>query len=104
MESSLRIAGSRDDVAPRCTPGLHVPGTEAGIEPHELSQRAGQRGACTIICADYSPDRAEITEVTNLADFLSHHRGDWVKVRWISVRGLADMEALRAIAEKYGLH
>ncbi len=79
-------------------------GTDAGIEPHELTLRATLRGSTTVICADYSPDRVQITEVADLADFLSHHRAEWVKVRWISVRGLKDMVAMRAMAEKYGLH
>src|SRR5262245_46384186 len=97
-----------DDLVEATGPGTSAdflaPGTDAGIEPHELSQRATQRGSTTVVCADYSPDRVQITEVSNLPEFLSHHRGEWVKVRWIGVRGLQDMDALRALAEKYGLH
>jgi magnesium transporter len=104
MEPSPGHADSTEGVAPSGASGLHVRGIEAGIAPHELSQRTTRRGATIVTCADYSQDRAEITQVTNLQDFLSHHRADWVKVRWISIRGLDDMEALRAIAEKYGLH
>jgi magnesium transporter len=98
----------QDDLAEPIDPGLAVdfpiPGTDAGIEPHELTQRATRRGSTTVVCADYSPDRVQITEVANLAEFLSQHRDEWVKVRWIGVRGLQDMDALRALAEKYGLH
>jgi magnesium transporter len=42
--------------------------------------------------------------VADLADFLKCHRPEWCAVRWISVHGLKDMEAIRAIAEKYQLH
>jgi magnesium transporter len=98
----------RDDslerVGPSIPSGFPVPGTDAGIEPHELTQRTTQRGSTTVVCTDYSPERVQITEVADLAEFLSHHRAEWVKVRWISVRGLQDMDALRAVAEKYGLH
>jgi magnesium transporter len=83
---------------------VHIPGTEAGIEPHQLTERRSERGATITVYTDYAPERVEITEVDDLPAFVKHHRGDWVKVRWISVRGLADMEALRALAEKYGLH
>lgn len=95
---------SAREVGERIASGYPVPGTDAGIEPHELTQRATQRGSTTVVCADYSAERVQITDVTDLAEFLSHHRAEWVKVRWISVRGLKDMDALRALAEKYGLH
>src|SRR5262249_52964459 len=95
---------SPEEVGPSIASAFPVPGTDAGIEPHELTQRATQRGSMTVVCADYSADRVQITDVPDLAEFLSHHRAEWVKVRWISVRGLKDMDALRALAEKYGLH
>ena len=93
-----------EEVGPSITTDFHVPGTDAGIEPQELTQRATQRGSTTVVCADYSAERVQITDVSDLAEFLSHHRADWVKVRWIGVRGLKDMDALRTLAEKYGLH
>jgi magnesium transporter len=98
----------RDDSIQQAGPGISstffLPGMDAGIEPHELTERATERGSTTVVCADYSPERVEITEVSDLAEFLSRHRAEWVKVRWISVRGLKDMDVLRALAEKYGLH
>ena len=104
MRPSPPAGGPPDEVGPGSAPPFHAPGAEAGIEPHELTQRATRPGSTAVVCADYSPDRAQVTEVTDLAEFLTHHRAEWVKVRWISVRGLRDMEALRALAEKYGLH
>jgi magnesium transporter len=95
---------SPEEGGPIMSADFPVPGTDAGIEPHELTQRATQRGSTTVVCADYSAERIQITDVANLADFLSHHRAEWVKVRWISVHGLKDMDAMRALAEKYGLH
>jgi magnesium transporter len=95
---------SPEEVGPSTASDFPAPGTDAGIEPHELTQRATERGSTTVVCADYSTERVQITEVSDLAEFLSHHRADWVKVRWIGVRGLKDMDALRALAEKYGLH
>jgi magnesium transporter len=95
---------SPGDVGPSIASGFPAPGTDAGIEAHELTQRATERGSATVVCADYSVERVQITEVSDLAEFLSHHRPEWVKVRWIGIRGLRDMDALRALAEKYGLH
>lgn len=89
---------------PRLTSIFHLPNTDAGIEPHELTQRVTQQGATAVVCTDYAPDRVQITNVTDLPDFLSRHRAEWVKVRWIGVRGLQDMDTLRGLAEKYGLH
>jgi magnesium transporter len=93
-----------EDVRPSIASDLPVPGTDAGIEPHELTQRATQRGSTSIVCVDYSVERVQVTEVPDLAGFLSLHRDEWVKVRWIGVRGLKDMDTLRALAEKYGMH
>jgi hypothetical protein len=92
---------SLEEVGPGSAIAFPVPGTDAGIEPHELTQRATQRGSTTVVCADYSAERVQITSVSDLAEFLSRHRDEWVKVRWISVRGLNDMDALRMLAEKF---
>src|SRR5262249_43664238 len=100
----MQLDDSPEEVGPGIASNFHAPGTDAGIEPYELTQRATQRGSTIVVCTDYSPERVQITEVSDLAEFLSHHRAEWVKVRWISVRGLKDMDALRALAEKYGLH
>jgi magnesium transporter len=104
MQPNQLVGGCPEGAGLGLAPPFHSPGTEAGIEPHELTQRVTLPGSTTVVCADYSSERVQITEVTNLAEFLTHHRAEWVKVRWISVRGLKDMEALRALAEKYGLH
>jgi magnesium transporter len=95
---------SPEIVGPSIATDFPIPGTDAGIEPQELSQRATQPGSTTVVCADYSAERVQISDVSDLAEFLSHHRAEWVQVRWIGVRGLKDMGVLRALAEKYGLH
>jgi len=83
---------------------LPSPGAPAGLDPSELSQRPTVKGSMRITCYDYCPERFQTQEVTNLPDFLQQHRPEWCAVRWICVHGLKDMEALRAIAEKYQLH
>ena len=40
-----------------------------------------------ITCIDYCPEQYQILEVTDLQDFLAHHRPTWSKVRWINVAG-----------------
>jgi magnesium transporter len=90
-----------DDLFPR---GMPEPGTPAGLEPSELSQRPSVAGSVRVTCIDYSPDRVQVHEVANVTDFLKLHRPEWCAVRWINVRGLKDMEVIRALAEKYQLH
>src|SRR5262249_14212993 len=92
------------DKLPVPAPRVPHAGLEAGIEPNELLKRQTLRGATKVVCLDYAPDRVQVTEVADLPAFLAVHRPEWAKVRWISVRGLQDMEALRGISEKYGLH
>lgn len=84
--------------------GMSLPGASAGLEPCELSQRPTVTGSVRVTCIDYGPEKFHVQEVANLPDFLKLHRPEWCVVRWISVRGLKDMEAIRAIVEKYQLH
>lgn len=79
-------------------------GVDAGIDLEELSNRPTLKGSAKISCIDYSPDKYTVEKVVNLHEFLTHHRPPWSQVRWIRVQGLQDMETIRAIAEKYGLH
>lgn len=96
-------------------PHIHVPrlrkrkkpGAVAGIELSELARMPSAQGAettVTVTCIDYGPQRAQASEVTDLAAFLEAHRPDWATVRWINVDGLNDMSVVRGLAEKYRLH
>ena len=85
-------------------PDLPAAGVDAGISPDELSQRPTVKGAIKVTCIDYCPQQCIVQEAVDLPEFLKSHRPPWSVVRWISVRGLKDMEAIRAIAEKYELH
>ena len=82
----------------------HHGGQEAGIEAHALDVAASEPAVVT--CVDYTPERYESRRVENLAEFLKLHRPEWGKngVRWIHVEGLSDLGAIKAVAEKYGLH
>jgi magnesium transporter len=84
--------------------GMPPPGASAGLEPCELSQRPTVTGSVRVTCIDYGPEEVHVQEVANLPDFLKQHRPEWCVVRWISVHGLKDMEAIRALVEKYQLH
>lgn len=57
-----------------------------------------------ITCADYGPDQCQIQQVTDVPDFLEHNRPPWARVRWIDVEGLADVDVVEALADKYQLH
>jgi magnesium transporter len=92
---------SGEELFPR---GMPQPGTPAGLDPSELSQRPSVAGSVCVTCIDYCPDNVKVQEGVNVPDFLAQHRPEWCAVRWISVRGLQDMEVIRALAEKYQLH
>ncbi len=81
-----------------------VPGSAAGIEPHELSTAPFTETAVRITCVDYAPERVEQQEVHDLPSFIAAHRPDWATVRWINVDGIGDLNVIRALAEKYHLH
>ncbi|HEX5809847.1 MAG TPA: magnesium/cobalt transporter CorA [Anaerolineales bacterium] len=79
-------------------------GTAPGIEHDDIiSLRRGSARA-SISCIDYSPGNVAMEEIEDLEDFLARHRPEWSAVRWISVAGLSDMNAIHALATKYELH
>lgn len=87
---------------PRLT--MPPPGTAAGIEADELSTRSSGPGRVSVTCVDYSPSQVEVHDVTDIDDFLAHHRPSWSQVRWIDIVGLSQMDVIRAFAVKYQLH
>ena len=85
-------------------PKPHQPGAAPGIEPHELSQLPGRETPVSVTCVDYCEEQSQVQRIDDIADFLARHRPPWSAVRWINIEGLADMEVIRAFAEKYELH
>jgi magnesium transporter len=85
------------------TDDIH-PGMAPGIEHDEITALPGGDEPVTITCVDYNPANVLVQDVEDLSDFLAHHRPEWSAVRWISVVGLADMNAIHALATKYDLH
>ena len=83
---------------------VRKPGTAPGIEHHDLSKLPTVSDGCYVTCIDYSPDRVRVEEITDLEDFIVHHRPDWSQVRWINVDGIKDMAVIQALAEKYEIH
>ena len=82
----------------------HDPGSAPGIEHQDLAKLPSSTEDCYVTCIDYSPDRVRVEEITDLEDFILHHRPEWSQVRWINVDGLADMNVIQAMAEKYEIH
>lgn len=81
------------------------PSAAPGIELDEIiGLQTGGTGQVSITCTDYSPGNVLIQEIEDLQDFLEHHRPEWSAVRWISVDGLSDLNAIQALAAKYDLH
>ncbi len=55
-------------------------------------------------CVDFCPERSDRFEIAGLSDFLSRHRPDWCRVRWINLAGVKDQGVVESIAGKYQLH
>jgi magnesium transporter len=79
-------------------------GTAPGIEYDEIIDLPGGNAPAVITCIDYSPGNVSTQEIGDLEDFVAHHRPEWSAVRWISIVGLSDMNAIHALATKYELH
>ncbi len=71
---------------------------------HEAAGALQPAGEQVVTCVDYSLAQVTVQRVDDLGDFLEHHRPEWAAVRWIDVSGLADMDAVNALARKYELH
>ncbi len=80
------------------------PGSAAGIEHQDLAKLPSKAEGCFVTCIDYSADRVRVEDITDLEDFILHHRPEWSQVRWVNVDGLADMTIIQALAEKYEIH
>src|SRR5262247_1476314 len=90
-----------DDLFPRKTRRSNG---DAGVELPDLLRRPTVKGSVSVICVDYNADRYLVQEIADSRDFIERHRPEWCGVRWISVRGLGDMNVIHALAEKYALH
>src|SRR5436305_336206 len=91
-DSESGTAAQRAEDLGRSLMGLHnrsfrrkMPGTAAGIEHHELVTQGEKGPAAVITCVDYCPERVEFKTVTNLEEFITGHRAEWSRVRWINV-------------------
>src|SRR5215510_4454443 len=87
-----------DDLFPRKT---RRPNGDAGVELPDLLRRPTSKGSVAVTCVDYNADHYVVQEIADLPNFLARHRPEWCSVRWISVRGLSDMDVIHAVAEKY---
>jgi magnesium transporter len=79
-------------------------GSAPGIEHEEIKGLPSGDMQALITCVDYGAGNVSESQVDDLGQFLSQHRPEWAAVRWISVAGLADMNAIHALATKYDLH
>lgn len=102
----MRYRGNTGPAAGARTPQLQ----QTVIDDVVVSQHDAAAAACTNIppvavrCIDYSCERYQVEQVTDLTDFLARHRPAWSSVRWINIDGLTDLAVIRAFAEKYNLH
>ncbi len=78
--------------------------TDFDMAPRPRAGEPAPVAAVRIVCVDYSPDRCNFTEVSDIHEFLAHHRPPWSEVRWIHIAGPCDPALARAFADKYELH
>jgi magnesium transporter len=57
-----------------------------------------------ITCADYAPEQVQIEAVDDIPAFIEGHRPPWVRVRWINIEGISDIDTILALGDKYQLH
>ena len=72
--------------------------------PLPASEPAAVEPPLQVTCIDYCPERMEMRNITDIPEFLAHHRPAWARVRWINIVGTHKAENLRPFAEKYQLH
>ncbi len=106
---SARAALTRELNVPHLTlPRLTKlkPGSRPGLDQHELETRLAETRdePWSVEVIDYSPDRIEVTQITDVSAFLENHREVWVKCRWINVTGLHNPDVMRVLTQKYSLH
>ncbi|HSK10180.1 MAG TPA: magnesium/cobalt transporter CorA [Vicinamibacterales bacterium] len=80
------------------------PGSVAGIELEELATLPSTTAPVGVTVIDYGPDQVQVTQVEDIDAFVAVHRPDWAAVRWINVDSVANLQVIRALAEKYNLH
>jgi magnesium transporter len=81
-----------------------VPGSAPGIEHDEIAHLPSGTGQVSISCIDYCQDQVLVQDISNLEEFIVQHRPEWAMVRWISMDGLSDKQAIQLLATKYDLH
>ncbi|MDX6771213.1 MAG: magnesium/cobalt transporter CorA [Elusimicrobiota bacterium] len=86
--------------------GKRRPGSSPGLKPEDLKAVAPPvvPSAVKVTVIDYAPDFVEMHSALDLDAFLSAHRREGTKVRWIDVAGLSDLKVIEALARKYELH
>lgn len=82
----------------------HTPGKAPGIEHDEIPALPSGPEPARVTCTDYAPSNVSTQEVTDLSDFIEHHRPGWTAVRWINIDGLTDMSVIHTLATEYELH
>src|SRR5215216_5081504 len=80
------------------------PGDVPSIEHEEITDLPSRHERARIEYGDYGPSHVSIHEIEKREDFLAHHRPEWSAVRWISITGIPDMNAVHALATQYDLH
>ncbi len=80
-----------------------TPGAMPGIEGLLADAPELDPSKLIIQCIDYSPERVESKDITDVDAFLAEPRPDWATVRWINVDGL-NVRLVDMFRQHYGFH
>ena len=81
-----------------------LPGASPGLHAHDLEKLEAGPEPVEVTCIDYCPEWVKRHTVDDMAHFIAEHRPAGTQVRWINVGGLSDIDAIKQLATKYGLH
>ena len=82
----------------------HDPGAAPGVEHEEIARLPSSPGQVHVTVWITVLVSRSSSEIDDLEDFVSHHRPEWVTVRWIDIDGLSDKGVVHTLATKYELH
>ena len=103
-------------VGQKLTRGTHIPllklprfrkpspGAPPGLHRHDLDKLESGPEPVEVTCIDYCPQWVKRKTVDDVDRFIAEHRPPGTQVRWINVAGLSDIDVIKKLATKYGLH
>ncbi len=81
-----------------------TPGRRPGINPDDIAASPTPDQAVGVTCIDYGTDKVSVEQVANLEAFLAQPHPQWGRVRWLDINSVSDLNIIKMVTERYGLH